>query len=730
MSAVDIEKLLGLVRNRRFDAVELDFTRGMQMSAPPIDGLMSVLAALVRAGQADQAEMLGWTWLSDYRSHHDAAEALKLGMRLLAALPGSGQLRVDLAALYRVAWPDRADSALAASGLESGQTADRALRVLQTCATVKVGSYVVERIEGKALEVVDFDASEAVYSLKAARGPAIDVPARDLTYHYEPVGEDDFRVLQQMDPDALSHLLVKSPANVALSVVKSHGGEMTSDQLQDELCPRYVDNSAWSKWWTKARTALRKSGRVRFEGRSPVVLIYDDTGAGLEHHLAQEMGDAAEPIAKWQAIRKFLKEQPEDLSPVAQAAADLAKQVGLYDDHHPLRALQAAAVVDWLRAEKSLAGMDLPASSTAKLVTGMPDAVQIAAGLSDGQLWQVCLTSLRRDLAADAWPTLYEALIAVAPPAMCEAIAKALLEADHANPLRAALERAISRPATHFGVMAWLWQETKVDLPAEIPNRVELLIRILDGLDQLSQVGADMKDFAHVGRTKLRSAITARKCTLLRQCLTDMADVSMAIALRRKVDRCRGLSEAGGADIRREISNAYPNMHVVKVIDPWDDEGTLYVTAKGYERRQLELKEIVDVKMRQNAIAIGAAAEHGDLSENSEYKFALEERDFLRARVAQIQSEMAVARVLNPSEVITDRMSIGCTVTLKDTTSGQCQQVTILGPWEANPDQGVYNYKAPLCRNLLGRRVGDLVELVTAETSGQYVIETIEVGIG
>src|SRR6185295_11961836 len=95
-------------------------------------------------------------------------------------------------------------------------------------------------------------------------------------------------------------------------------------------------------------------------------------------------------------------------------------------------------------------------------------------------------------------------------------------------------------------------------------------------------------------------------------------------------------------------------LYVKIKIEPWLDESVIFGTQPGMNKREEELNFLVNVKMKENAKAIGDAAAHGDLSENSEYKFALEERDLLRARVAGIQNELNLARLLTPDDVTTD----------------------------------------------------------------------------
>ena len=127
-------------------------------------------------------------------------------------------------------------------------------------------------------------------------------------------------------------------------------------------------------------------------------------------------------------------------------------------------------------------------------------------------------------------------------------------------------------------------------------------------------------------------------------------------------------------------------------------------------------------KMKQNAIAIGKAAAHGDLSENSEYKFALEERDLLQARLAQMNAEMAIVRVISENDVPTDHVGIGTHVVMKHLDDDSRYEVTIVGPWEADVEEGLINYQTPLARSMLGKRIGDIVEFDYRAAKGRYEV--------
>jgi transcription elongation GreA/GreB family factor len=161
-------------------------------------------------------------------------------------------------------------------------------------------------------------------------------------------------------------------------------------------------------------------------------------------------------------------------------------------------------------------------------------------------------------------------------------------------------------------------------------------------------------------------------------------------------------------------------------VAPWEDPNTLWATQAGVDRKTAERDELVNVKMPENAKRIGEAASHGDLSENSEYRFALEERDFLRARLAQLNHDLSLARVLGSHDVPIDYVGIGTRVTLRSVADGHTRVMTLLGPFETNVEEGVFNYNAPACQKLLGGRVGERRALTVDGQDQEFEIVACE----
>jgi transcription elongation factor GreA len=261
-----------------------------------------------------------------------------------------------------------------------------------------------------------------------------------------------------------------------------------------------------------------------------------------------------------------------------------------------------------------------------------------------------------------------------------------------------------------------------------VPDRKGLLQHVLRLLADIQRRDDVSSEAVKRIRARARTVLAARNFEQIRATLPQIAP-AVGSTLKTQVKQLTGLGQAVQEDLLNTLREYFPDAAKGPAAPVWKRDEVLLCTSQGLTKREAELAELVNVKMRQNAIAIGEAATHGDLSENSEYKFALEERDLLRARVAQIQSELSRAKVLDPHEVPMDEITPGCRTRIRKTDDGQTMELMLLGPWEANVEQGVYNYKSPIGQALLGLHLGEKADLNIGMLVGQYEVLSIERGI-
>ncbi|GGA03225.1 transcription elongation factor GreA [Elstera cyanobacteriorum] len=146
------------------------------------------------------------------------------------------------------------------------------------------------------------------------------------------------------------------------------------------------------------------------------------------------------------------------------------------------------------------------------------------------------------------------------------------------------------------------------------------------------------------------------------------------------------------------------------------------MTASGYARLTEELKHLKTVERPAVIRAIAEAREHGDLSENAEYAAARERQSFIEGRVAELEDVISRADVIDPSKLSGNTVKFGASVNLADEDTGEEQNYQIVGQYEGDIKSGLLSITAPLARALIGKTVGDTVEVTTPRGSKSYEI--------
>ena len=123
--------------------------------------------------------------------------------------------------------------------------------------------------------------------------------------------------------------------------------------------------------------------------------------------------------------------------------------------------------------------------------------------------------------------------------------------------------------------------------------------------------------------------------------------------------------------------------------------------------------------------ALRIAASHGDLSENAEYKSARERQDFVRARVRQLQEQLAKLSSIDISRLPRDRASYGSTVVLKDIDRGSEVTYRLVTPEEADFEQGLISTSSPIGRSLLNKQEGDEIKVTTPSGARSFEVITL-----
>lgn len=152
-------------------------------------------------------------------------------------------------------------------------------------------------------------------------------------------------------------------------------------------------------------------------------------------------------------------------------------------------------------------------------------------------------------------------------------------------------------------------------------------------------------------------------------------------------------------------------------------ESKKYVmTYEGVKKLEEELEYLKTVKRKEITEKIKVALGYGDLSENSEYDEAKNEQAFTEGRILQIENMLKNANVVDESEIPSDIVSVGSTVKVKDFEFDEDVEYTIVGSAEADPMSFKISNESPVGKGLLGKKIGDIVEIAVPDGINKFEI--------
>lgn len=136
-----------------------------------------------------------------------------------------------------------------------------------------------------------------------------------------------------------------------------------------------------------------------------------------------------------------------------------------------------------------------------------------------------------------------------------------------------------------------------------------------------------------------------------------------------------------------------------------------YMTQEGYDKMVAQLRQMETIERPKASAAIAEARDKGDLSENSEYDAAKEAQAMLEIKINQLKAAIAEAKIIDPTKLKADVVQILSTVEMKNTRTGQIMKYTIVSESEANLREGKISSTTPIAQGLLGKKVGDKVDV-------------------
>jgi transcription elongation GreA/GreB family factor len=708
----ELRALLQACRFEQLESAFMDLLEAPELSSEVLEALIEIGEKLLEAGEGPRAGAVMELLLPAARSLEGSLDLqLRIYELLVRVFPQKREYRVlFLEAFESLHGPTSAERAfLAASGLQEAASPVAALDRLRHLLKFRAGACVYHAAGWGVGEVLSVDPFLKQIRVDLAQKKDHRIAIHAVDSILVPLPEDSFRAMLHRGGEGLRRLAREEASALIDKLLECFGSPLALKEVKERLVPAVIPVAEWTRWWNQTKAQLRSSGFYRVGDRAPYHIERLESAVSYDDDLLRRYQRAAWKEAR--QIARLVGRGGGEAFPRAWPGIqeDLLRQ--LAQGAPPARVIECGALL--LRME--------PEGEAAAEVAGLLARLapeQILAGLEElsaGEEQKRVLEGVVAARAQDGFDVVKKAF-AGRSDSLREAAASLLEEREPAK-LRSLAEEFCRSPRMAPAAFCWLL-ERRIDGESGLAHEAlgersprDLLVLLLDFMDHLIHLEQRGGRNAVKDLFRRLEALLSRggKGLFFEEGLKEMSSAERQEVHTRLV-RCASWVPQGCTRYQDIIAVLEPELLRSAKRPIWEDEGVIYVTEAGLRRKKDEFRELMEVKLPKNFEAIGKAASFGDLSENSEYTSALEERDHLTKRAARIKDELDKARIIGPELAKAGQAGPGSRIRVVSLESGEETTYSILGPWDGTPEEGVLSYLSPLGKVFLGKKEGDEFE--------------------
>ena len=511
--------------------------------------------------------------------------------------------------------------------------------------------------------------------------------------------------------------LKKDPAAIMRNILEGFGGSATLTQISQLMVGELFSEAEWKRWWTSATRVLKKEGYFHIPTKKSEPIQLRGEKVSRADELVTFFNDARQPKEQTAALDQIIKHASEFSDPAAQLQP-------------VINAIEEAAT----RNQRFNPALSFEfVMSRDDLLAQCPQLKTTDTTLTLGRL--IADEEPRLGAILPKLPSAKEKrVLAAMPPALgpqWTVRALHMMQSNHARgvlqiprvfvengqqaELHAYIQRGIREHSVTSEALTWLSKEREGEWRDLITP--DLLGAILSALER------DQHNENSRG-SKLRDLVLND-----RELIPDMfvgAEASVARDAMRRLMLTPVFDELTKRSLLARIIKLYPQLESVITGEQKEEKTeSLIVSWSSLDKRKEEFEELINKKIPENSKEIGVARSYGDLRENFEFKAAKEMQAVLMRRKSELEAALFSARGTNFENPDLSQVSIGTVVTVRDTATNQNETYTLLGAWDGDPDRGILSYQTAIGQALLGKKVGDTVNLNPDNGAGTAEIVAI-----
>jgi transcription elongation factor GreA len=711
------------INKKQFASVKELWDKLITLCPDDVDFFFHIEKRIAKNINGERAAALLTTLIPFYQEKQDWNTAIEILKRVLAYDPRNGGARKDIIDCYREKYKNHSqlDDYLKISNLnQNWRSVHEAIADFEKHISFDMGNYVFHRTWGIGrIAAIKDDTFTIDFANKASHKMSLKMAVNAL----EVLSPEHIWVLKRTQPkEELAARVKAEPAWALKTIIKSFGNMADMKKIKAELVPDVLTTGEWSRWNTEARSILKKDSAFGNLPDKVDQFLVREKPISFEEKTYNTFKAEKGFFDRVRTMTDFL--QGGQVDPDSDWFAEMfsyftgfLKATGAASE----TVIASALLVQKVITQFPFLGSGLSVSFE-ELFRRIENLEDTFGRIEDPELKKEFLVAVKRTLPE--WPQVFTRLFFLSPNRY---IVDELAANKHFDDLSGLIHQLLSRYKEHRDAFVWTaknllgerWLE-RMDV-----SREKVYIALIQLLEITFREITNKRDVSQNRKTNRQIQEFLFEEGKLLDFLMN-ADEDAIGRLFTLVDDVRDLDPSIKIHLKHRIKEKHPDFHFLGEPEAEKVNLGLLVTRASYEKKQQDLKRILDVEIPENSKEIGVAMSKGDLRENAEYKAALEKQEMLKVSASRLQEELQAAQIFNENEVQIARISFGTRARLKNLKTDQHEEYVILGPWESNPSRNTISYLSPLGAALWNHGTGEELAFTINQNEFHYIVEQIE----
>jgi transcription elongation GreA/GreB family factor len=539
--------------------------------------------------------------------------------------------------------------------------------------------------------VVEANPQLGVLRLDFEKEKHVPVPIDAARKYLTPLPPGHFLRRRLEEKDTLAAEVTRDPQGALAAILEGAGAPMSVPEIKAALAGLLPEDQ-WTAWWNRAKKNPR--------------LLAVGSGSRVQYRLAGDLG--AEEEIRSEFVGASLARQVE----LARRHAGRNRELGASMGVELLRRAKGPSVepgVAWealaLAARSGADADEIRAAREVVLAQAGPRSLLESVG---DTTHREAVLEFVRGHDKSGWADVFASwLERETNPRLLAKTALALVEKGESTRVQAFVDHVFVQPTRFAAAFVWACEESDPALAGIVDERRggSLLVRLVEL--------AERREFGPL-RGRLKEILSAGG--LAERIVQGRLTAEHGRRILQILEHPGELADERNW-LRRAVTARFPELRPGVAV-----EEVVPALASTVTRLQEELRNLLEKEIPETLRAIQEARSHGDLTENFEYHAARARQEYLSARASDLQGDLGRVRVIDPATVDTSRVRVGARVWLEPRAGGARRAVTILGPYEADPEKGIVSHGSEAAQALLEKTPGETVRF----DGGTWTVAAVE----